>query len=216
MRFSLLLVCFVCLVVQRSAIPASAQTASPANADPKTVIESDYLELVTTEDENRFLFTGQVKVRATNMEASCDRMEVIANRTEDSDPSATLGEIGSIDMIIAEGNVVVTQAGRTAEAGRAEIFPKEGRVLLMDNPKITDERGAVATGPVMELLQGERKARIRGLAGQPIGEGERPKVVLPSIPDLGFDESAEVAHGDEAPETVPAADEPPADSGGDS
>lgn len=152
-------------------------------AAPRTIIESDSLELVTSEAVNRFYFRGNVRVTAANMTARCQEMEVVASRTAESDPDATIGEIGAIDKILASGSVVIEQAGRRAEAGRAEIFPREGKVILTESPRVTDERGVVATGPRMILEQGKR-ARIEGVEGQP--DLERPRVILPtaSIPDL--------------------------------
>lgn len=169
---------------------------------PRTVIESDHLELVTGSDENRFLFEGNVRIGGTNLTASCDRMEVLADRSPGSDPDATFGEIGAIQTIIAIGNVVIEQAGRKAEAGRAEIFPREGKVILTENPKVTDEKGMVATGPRMLLFQGERRVVIEGTESSTAEE--RPTVTLPSLPDLGFDE--------DQPEEESEAGEPPVET----
>ncbi len=161
----------------------------PDPTPPRTVIESDYLELITAAEQNRFLFEGNVRVGGTNLTAVCDRMEVLANRSPDSDSEATFGEIGAIETIIAIGNVVIEQAGRKAEAGRAEIYPREGKVILTENPKVTDEKGMVATGPRMLLFQGERRVVIEGTdSGSP---EDRPTVSLPSLPDLGFDDEPE-------------------------
>lgn len=183
-----------------SATGVHAQAAADEEA-PKTIIESDALELVTSEGYNRFFFRGNVQVTATNMTASCEEMEVVASRTPESDPDATIGQIGAIQRIVAVGDVVIRQAGRTAEAGRAEIFPDEGRVVLTENPRVTDERGVVATGPRMILEEG-RRARIEGLEGQP--GLERPRVVLPTatIPSLDVEDAD--AAGD-----AEAADNPP-------
>ena len=175
--------------------PAQAGNGSSTET-PRTIIESDSLELVTSEAMNRFYFRGNVVVTAANMTARCEEMEVVASRTAQSDPDATIGEIGAIDRIFAIGSVVIEQAGRVAEAGRAEIYPREGKVILTESPKVTDERGVVATGPRMILEQGKR-ARIEGLEDQP--NLERPRVVLPtaSIPDLNVDD-AEI-DGESAP-----------------
>lgn len=165
--------------------------AAADTTDPRTVIESDSLELVTDIRQNRFLFEGNVRVAATNLKATCDRMEVISNRTPDSDPDATLGEIGSIEKILAFGNVVITQSGRTAMAGKAEIYPRQGKVILTENPVVKDDRGMTVTGPRMVMLQGERRVLIEGSDGELV-EG-RPTVTLPSLPDLGFDREDPVA-----------------------
>lgn len=192
----LLLICI--LLAGWGSYSVEGQTSSPgASPPPKTVIESDYLELVTGIDQNVFLFEGNVRVEGTNLTAACDRMEVIASREVEADPEATFGEIGAIEKIIALGSVVISQAGRTAEAGRAEIFPREGKVILTENPRVTDEKGMVATGPRMVLNQGERRVVIEGTeASDP---NERPTVSLPSLPDLGFDQDQPINPREEPP-----------------
>lgn len=169
--------------------PGLAAAPAAGGSEPRTLILSDRLELVTSESANRFLFEGNVRVEGNNLEATCDRMEVLANRKAGSEPEATFGEIGSIESILATGRVRITQGGRRAEAGRAEIFPREGKVILTENPKVIDEKGMEATGTRMILLQGERKAVIEGAPEG--GTKGRPRVVLPSIPDLGYPDGAD-------------------------
>lgn len=170
-------------------ISGALVAAASEDENPRTIIESNSLELATDAKENRFLFSGDVRIRSTNLEAECDRMTVVSLRTPDSDPEATLAEIGSIASIYAEGNVVIRQAGRTATAGRAEIYPGEGRVVLTEDPVVRDERGMTVTGPRMVILQGERRVLIEGVDGA-LTEA-RPTVSLPSLPDLGFDADPE-------------------------
>lgn len=174
--------------------PLPGVETEPEDSDsmplPKTVIESDHLELKTSAEENIFLFEGNVRVEGTNLTAVCDRMEVTASRTADSDPDAAFGQVGAITHIAALGNVVISQANRTAEAGRADIYPREGKVILTEKPRVTDERGMVATGTRMVLLQGERRVIIEGEDGEDVS-GDRPRVTLPSLPDMGFDRDTE-------------------------
>lgn len=146
-----------------------------------TVITSDHLEMISGETENHFFFTGNVVVIGTNLKATGDKMTVIASRVGQKQSEGAVGEIGAITSILLQGNVVIEQAGRQATAGQAEIFPGEGRVILTDNPVVVDSEGRV-TGYRMELLQGERKARVYGAPDS----GERPRVTLPAIQDLGY------------------------------
>ncbi|MGJ3243443.1 MAG: LptA/OstA family protein [Opitutales bacterium] len=161
--------------------------------DASTVITSERLEMTTNASRNAFVFEGDVRVEATNMTATCDRLEVLANRRPGSDPDAAIGQIGRIESIIATGHVVISQAGRTARAGRAEIFPQEGKVILTEAPRLVDERGVTATGQRMILEQGKKRALIEG--------GGR--VILPEMPDLGFDAEEQredpLAEGVDAP-----------------
>jgi len=157
-----------------------AQT-NPAPGEQETVITSNELELIGGDTQNRFYFTGNVKVTGTNLVATCDAMEVIAARSGATAP--TVGQMGAIQTIVMTGNVVIEQAGRRATAGRAEILPHQDMVVLTQDPVVTDSQGTV-TGHRMELLKGERKARV---FGDP-ASGGRTKVTLPGFKDLGFED----------------------------
>lgn len=152
-----------------------------ADNTEETVVTSDHLEMISGETENHFFFNGNVVVVGTNLKATGDKMTVVASRVGQNQAEGAVGEIGAISSILLQGNVVIEQAGRRATSGQAEIFPSEGRVVLTDNPVVVDSEGRV-TGYRMELLQGERRARV---FGDPTS-GERPRVTLPAMQDLGY------------------------------
>ncbi len=155
-----------------------AQEAEPVQ---DTVITSDRLEMVGLEDENHFFFYDNVVVTGTNLKATANEMTVIAARAGESDGSS-MGELGTIAKILLVGNVVITQAGREATAGKAEIFPRTGKVVLTENPIVRDSEGTV-TGERIELYKNEKKARVFGEKG-----GARPTVILPGFQDIGYQE----------------------------
>jgi len=155
-----------------------------ANSAPATVVESDSLELESGPLQNRFNFRDNVRVSGNNITVTCDHLVVVANR-EPGEPGAVVGELGSIETIVAVGNVLITQAGRRAYAGKAELFPREEKVVLSESPRIVDD-GAEVTGWRITLLKGERKARVES---DPVSGSERPTVTLEALPDLGFERS---------------------------
>lgn len=147
----------------------------------ETVITSDRFEMVGGETENYFHFLGNVEVNGTNLHATSDEMEVVSGRQ--ATESETVGDVGAIKSIVMKGNVVLVQSGRRAEAGRADIYPREGKVVLSENPKVVDSEGTV-TGHRMTLYRGERKALVEGIPG-----GDRPRIQLPGFQDLGYQDS---------------------------
>ena len=163
--------------------PTSVQKTKPQNGN--TEITGDEFEMVSREKENYFLFTGNVEIRATNMVATCNRLEVYTSKTDQSKtddkqkPTEEKASIGKIEKILAIGNVRLVQEERVATAGKAEILPQTGKVVLMDSPKVTSKDGVLA-GYRITLLQGEQKALIEK------GPGQRPTLILPRIPDLGI------------------------------
>lgn len=174
------------------AVPAKADGSASPQAASATVITSDNLEMVSGSTVNRFFFTGSVKVSGNNLEATCDEMEVISLRIGEDTEEGTIGQIGSISRINLKGNVIISQAGREARAGHAEILPTEGRVILTENPVVTDAEGTVS-GYRMELVQGERVARV---FGKPDGS-QRPRLTLPTMPDLGYESGESRNRGQE-------------------
>lgn len=143
----------------------------------ETVITSDRLEKYTEGDQDHFLFYDNVRIVATNLVVTCDTMEVITEGKLDE--KGSVPQFGAIETIIAKGNVKVDQeiSGRTACADEAQIFPQKGEVVLTGNAEVTDAQGTVR-GHRMRLVKGEERAIVEGNA-----EGDRPKVLLPMMPD---------------------------------
>jgi lipopolysaccharide transport protein LptA len=171
------------------ALGASLALLAPLRAADKppvedTVVTSQRLEMVGQENENIFYFHEDVVVTGTNLKATCDEMTVLASRVSQK-KSEAVGELGAITHITLVGNVVIEQSGRRAESGRAEIFPREGKVVLTEHPVVYDSEGTVK-GERIELYKNEKKARVFGAEkGQP---GQRPTVILPGFEDLGYQE----------------------------
>jgi lipopolysaccharide export system protein LptA len=157
------------------------QQTKPQNGN--TEITGDEFEMVSREKENYFLFTGNVEIRATNKVATCDRLDVYTSKTDDQQKSKEeKASIGKIKKILAIGNVRLVQEGRVATAGKAEILPQVGKVVLMDPPKVTSKDGVLVGYRIILLQgdQGEQKALIEK------GPGQRPTLILPKIPDPGI------------------------------
>jgi lipopolysaccharide export system protein LptA len=155
---------------------ASTSPTPKQEVPPPTIFESDHGEMQTLEETTRFLLTGNVRVTGNNLRVFCDRLEVYAPRA--GSPQATPTTAGGIERILAVGNVRIEQEGREALAGRAEVFPQEGRIVLTESPMIRDEQGTV-TGERITFLQGEARAVVEG------GESGPARITLPTIPDLG-------------------------------
>ena len=104
----------------------------------------------------------------------------VIDNTSPSKEKNNQAPIGKIEKIFASGKVRLVQKDRIATAGKAEIYPQEGKVILLDSPVVTDPQGSLA-GYRITLLQGEQKVLVEK------GPGQRPKITLPEIPDLGID-----------------------------
>jgi len=145
-----------------------------------TELNGNYLEMISGDEITEFYLQGNVTVTGTNLDLKSDELRITVAKEGDVD--ATIGKMGNILSIIATGNVEINQKGRSAKSGRAEFFPEEKRVLLTENPLLT-ELNRTISGEEVEWFYGQRRAQVRG------GE-QRVAVTLGAVPDFGFDPDA--------------------------
>lgn len=169
-------------LTQSAPVPPSAEPETAATGE--LTATGDRMELTSEDNQRRFMLIGNVVVTDRDLEVSCDEAEVIIDRPtvsdeEPSEPEDARDNPGRISHITAKGNVVIRQKGTRAFAGRAEIFPKEKKLVLEDHPRIEDEKGTV-TGFRIVFLQGERRIRIESDPA-----GKRSRVTLKDIAQVG-------------------------------
>lgn len=157
--------------------PTSATAPEPATQSDSeaTLIRSQLLRMIEEPKQTLFRFTEDVEVTATNLDTTCQGLDVIAVEQADALSDARLAL--DLQRIEAHENVVIKQTGRTATAKKAILLPKEGKVVLEGSAVVNDEQGRVA-GHRMTLFQGQRRAIVEG--GGP--EGERARITLPAMP----------------------------------
>lgn len=152
---------------------AAAQNGSPGISELKdTIVTSDHLELKNDGELAYFAFSDNVRLTGTNIEVTCDLLEIYAESKKGEE--GELGGVGGLRQIVASGNVVISQEGRRATAGRAEVLPEEDKIVLTEDPVVTDPQGTVS-GEKMTFFRGEQN-----------GEIVKPRVLLRALPDMGF------------------------------
>jgi len=162
----------------------AAETVTPV----PTELRSQKLEMTSTDDETTAIATTDVILTGTNLRITCDQLTIIATRV--GDRNATIGTLEKFKYILATGNVRIVQGDRETTSQRAEVFPREDKVVLSGSPVVIDHStGIVATGEPIILLRGQRTLY-----------GENVKITGPTIGDLGADAGAR---------TVPAVTMPP-------
>jgi len=176
---------------------AASLAAPAANGAPEpvsTVIQSQSLDMRSTADETTSVFTGNVVVTGTDLRITCDRLEVVSVRIGDNND--TIGKQDRFKSLLATGHVRIVQGDREASCGRAQVLPRDDKVILTDQPVVIDHgNNTVATGDPIELLRGERRV-----------QGTNVHITLPPIKDLGFGPNAPLPEPDK-PALAPA---PPA------
>ena len=191
MKFARLLT--VLCLLPLFAVATRAQTAEPE----ATTIDSEQLDMRSTDTETTSVLTGKVVLTATNMRLTCDRLEIVALRS--GDPKATIGKVDSFKSLVATGNVRIIQGDREAACGRAEVIPGSDKITLTGSPVVVDH--AINwrwTGDELEMLRGERQIR-----------GKNARFTGPPIKDLGIDKLKTPPPATEAPAPVPSTPEAP-------
>lgn len=154
-----------------------------------TTAQADYLEFLSVEQNNhRFLLDGNVSVEGNNLYLTCDRIELLFV----GDSNGSSGGIGKIDSMEAKGNVILKQRGRQSYADEMTLNVPQGTAELRGSSKagtlarVVDEEWGEAKGGKIILEKGKRLAKVIG------DKGGRPRIELPSIPDLGFDKKNKI------------------------
>ena len=145
-----------------------------------TIITGDQAEYTWKDTKNSFYLYGNVHIITNNLIVDCDHLK--AYLVKKSIENDSTNEMGTIEKIIAIGNVVIQQAGRRAESGKVEILPLEGKIVLTENPVIFENQGEVR-GEKITLFRGKRRALVESSVGKQV------QIKLPQFDDLGFYEN---------------------------
>jgi hypothetical protein len=139
---------------------------------------------------------------ATNLEITCNQIEVFTD-VKDKDGNDTIGDISSINKIIATGNVRIVQDQRSATAGLAEVYPNDDFILLDEDPILYQGDITIdGTGAQLKIYRGNGRVEWVGDPNNKI------RISAPPLKDLGFEEDEE--------SIVPETPEPATDTAADS
>lgn len=173
---------------------ASAQQDDAADPRPsgKPLVPTEIVSvsmMAETRDETAYLiFSGSVKLTSTNLELTCDQLEIFTDlkEQEEGKEAETIGNFSSIQKIIASGNVKIVQEERTATAGRAEVLPQEDVIMLDQNPMVFQgEYTMDGTGAQLLIHRGNGKVEMIG------SESNKISITGPAIQDFGFEQNDE-------------------------
>jgi lipopolysaccharide export system protein LptA len=132
----------------------------------------------STDTETHAIFTGNVTVTGNEIKLTCDRLDILAERI--GDKTATIGKLDKFKSLIAAGKVKIVQGDREANCGRAEVYPREEKIVLTENPVVIDHgNGTIATGDVLEMLRGHRRVT-----------GSNVRITLPALKNLSYDKNS--------------------------
>lgn len=153
--------------------PLATTAAETAVAPVPTELRSEKLEMTSTDTETTAIATTNVILTGTNLRITCDQLTLVATRIGEKD--ATVGTLEKFKYVLATGNVRIVQGDREATSQRAEVFPREDKVVLSEDPVIIDHsNGFAGAGERITLFRGKREVFI-----------DQPRFTGPPIGDLG-------------------------------
>jgi lipopolysaccharide export system protein LptA len=166
--------------------PRAAEPGAATVAPVPTELRAQHLEMTSSDTETFAIANGDVILTGTNLRITCDRLEITAQRI--GDKTATIGNLEKIKYILAIGKVRIVQGDREATCQRAEVYPREEKVILTEEPVIVDRsNGFVAAGEKITLLRGKREVFVDKprFTGPPVGDlsaTAKPKPAAPPVP----------------------------------
>jgi lipopolysaccharide export system protein LptA len=164
---------FVCALMLGSRLVFAAEVKPQP-----TTLTCDHMDMWSEGDETKAICTGQVTVTGTNLKIVCDRLELIATRI-DAEEQGAVPDLDKFRYLLATGNVSITQGSRVATCGRAEVLPREEKVVLTEDPVVIDKAtDFVSAGDRITMLRGQERVEV-----------EKPRLTGPPIKDLGFDKN---------------------------
>ncbi|HVU23384.1 MAG TPA: LptA/OstA family protein [Opitutus sp.] len=157
---------------------AAAPLTRAAVAPQPTTLTCDHMDMWSEGDETKAVCTGHVSVTGTNLTILCDKLELTATRLGGK-AAAALPTLEKFRYLLATGHVSITQGTRRATCGRAEVLPREEKVVLTEDPVVIDTaNGFVSAGDKITMLRGQERVEV-----------EKPRLTGPPIRDLGFDKN---------------------------
>jgi lipopolysaccharide export system protein LptA len=157
-----------------------------------TTLTCQHMDMWSEGEETKAICTGQVTLTGTNMRIVCDRLELTATRLGEK-PGA-VPTLEKFRYLLATGHVSISQGSRVATCGRAEVLPREEKVVLTEDPVVIDKAtNFVSAGDRITMLRGQERVEV-----------ENPRLTGPPIRDLGFDRSKPSAPADTPPKPEPA------------
>lgn len=151
-----------------------------------TSLTCGHMDMWSEGEETKAVCVGEVTLTGTNMRIVCDKLELTATRLDDK--KGAVPTLEKFRYLLATGHVSITQGTRVATCGRAEVLPREEKVILTEDPVVVDNAtNFVSAGERITMLRGQERVEV-----------DKPRLTGPPIRDLGFDRSKPAA-AEEAP-----------------
>lgn len=150
-----------------------------SSLDEVTIIHADEIVMQESKASTEFEFEGRVEIFSGALTLRAEQLTVILEPPEAAPKKAEEDlPVGEVRELYARGSVYIEEEGMEVQTEEARFFPNQEKAKLRGNPRLSHE-GAVVSGARMDLSP--EKAWV-------YGDGERRvQVLLPELPNLGYD-----------------------------
>jgi lipopolysaccharide export system protein LptA len=141
---------------------AWAQAAQPDKREP-IHITSDQVEAF--QQQRQIVFSGHVVAAQKDLTVRGDRMTVFYSEEPGGErKSPDMG--GSVERIVVEGNVQITQGDRVATGKMATYHRAENKVVLTGDPKVVRNQDSIQGERITLFLDSEKSIVEGGPSGR--------------------------------------------------
>ena len=144
-----------------SRVPVSSKPSQagsrPDGARQPVTIRADRLEYLDV--ERKAAYRGHVRMESAGTTLNCDRLDASFTESAADAPS-------ELDHAVADGNVVLFQAGRRGLGQHADYFGREGKVVITGGPpSLYDAQKGFTTGRTLTFFTQDDSLIIEGGSG---------------------------------------------------
>jgi len=166
----------------------------------ETIVLSNKILMEETESNNRFVFEGRVDVMSGAITQRSDTLTVLARSQPSGDADEGALKVGEVYELVAKGGVVIEQNSQRVSADEVTYHPLEESAVLLGDPQVADGE-SVIQGQRIDLKPG--RVIVTGT------EEERVVVVLPEMPDMGYESSITASIEQNEPASTPETETEP-------
>ena len=147
-------------------VSVSAQQQKPAEPDKAEPIHITSDQVEAFQQQHQVVFSGHVVATQKDIVVRGDKMTVFyVDKGQGDAKGSDLGG-GSVDKIVVEGNVQITQGERVATGQVATYYRADNKVVLTGDPRVVRNQDSIQGDRITLFLDSEKSIVESGPSGR--------------------------------------------------
>ncbi|MBP1725295.1 MAG: lipopolysaccharide transporter periplasmic protein LptA [Deltaproteobacteria bacterium] len=147
-------------------VSVRAQQQKPAEPDKAEPIHITSDQVEAFQQQHQVVFSGHVVATQKDIVVRGDKMTVFyADKGQGDAKGSDLGG-GSVDKIVVEGNVQITQGERVATGKVATYYRADNKVVLTGDPRVVRNQDSIQGDRITLFLDSEKSIVESGPSGR--------------------------------------------------